>query len=242
MAHLDPERLSAYIDAELSPDDMQQVERHLAECETCRHEFEELRGISDMVRELPTYLPRRTIEIDASTLPRESGTLAQIVEFGKPLAVAALILLVAFAGLQLLVDNDDDGDSGEEGQISFSAVQEQPTPDETIPENAAFEPPMAEDSAPDAAMMPARQVEDTADTIEEDAADDSEEVGPEAQDTAERETVEATISPAAPDEEEPDDDGGTRYWLIGALVVITIGVALSAARYALRASPKGRRQ
>lgn len=235
MAHLDTELLSAYIDAELSPDDMRQVEVHLAECETCIQEHAELRGISTMVRELPTYLPRRVIEIDASEPQRPTGPLAQLMEFAKPLAVAALILLVAFTALRLLVDNDDDGEDG--GQISFSAVQETPA-DGTIPAAQASEPVAAREAPPNAARVPAEQDGELAESSEQEAVDDSErgsEMAPAAAEQA-APTVTAT-APVDPESEQADDDG-PNYWLIAALVAITLMVALSAARYAVRTSSR----
>jgi hypothetical protein len=240
MAHLDPELLSAYIDAELSPDDMRQVEEHLAVCETCRREHAELRGISTMVRELPVYLPRRVVEIDAADQRRPANGVAKILEFAKPLAVAALILLVAFAGLRLLVDNDDGGD--EEGQISFSAIQQTPE-NGTDPAAQASEPVAARDAPPNAAWVPADEDGELAESSEQEAVSDSEfesELPPAA---AEQAAPTATAIAPAPEAVEPDtDDDGPSYWLIGALVAIAITVALSAARYALRTSPRRPRQ
>ena len=119
MEHLDPELLSAYIDHELPAADMAAVERHLAACETCRAEYEELRGLATLVRELPIYEPKRVI--DVSAYPHGgSDTLAKIIAFSRPLAIAAVVLLVAFAGFRLLNDDKPD-DAGD--QISFSAVQ-----------------------------------------------------------------------------------------------------------------------
>lgn len=133
MAHLDPELLSAYIDHELPAADMAAVERHLAECAACRAEYDELRGLSTLVRELPVYLPKR--EVDVSGYPRGgSDTLARVIAFSKPLAIAAVVLLVAFAGLRLLTDDEPD-DAGD--QISFSAVQ--PTAVGTESDGAASE-------------------------------------------------------------------------------------------------------
>ncbi len=120
MDHLDPELLSAYIDNELSPAETAQVETHLGACEICQAEFEELRGVSSLVRQLPIYLPKRTIEVDASGRS-EPSTILRIVEFSKPVAIAAVVLLVAFAGLRLFIASQDDGgDSGD--PVSFSAV------------------------------------------------------------------------------------------------------------------------
>jgi anti-sigma factor RsiW len=168
MAHLDPELLSAYIDHELPDADMAAVERHLAECDACRAEYEELRALSTLVRGLPVYLPRREVDLGATDTGR-SETLAKIVAFSKPLAVAAVILLVAFAGLRLLSTMNEDAGDGD--QISFSAVQ--PTPRGTEPAGgasevqaaatsgggAADEAPATDSEAPPLAAMPAMRAE-----------------------------------------------------------------------------------
>lgn len=221
MAHLDPELLSAYIDHELSQADMAAVERHLADCGACRAEFAELRGLATLVRELPVYEPRRVI--DVSAYPRGgSETLARIIAFSKPLAIAAVVLLVAFAGLRLL--NDDDPDDGGD-QISFSAVQ--PTEAGTEMEGEASEEQAADapaagvasDSeplgeAPPMSAMPARQAQTAVPT----AMDATQPAPAEVAATAEPAQAPA---PAGRD----DEDGWLPVAIVSAIVVALAGVA-----------------
>jgi len=47
------EWLNAYLDGELKGKRLQQVEEHLAECETCQTEFESLQGLSALLQEVP---------------------------------------------------------------------------------------------------------------------------------------------------------------------------------------------
>ena len=236
MEHLDPELLSAYIDAELSPGEMAQVEEHLASCPTCIVEYQELLGIATMVRELPTYQPRTVVEIDRPRSAAGSGSMSRIIEFSKPLAVAALILLIAFAGLQLLSDIGDDEETDGD-QISFSAVQETAT-DGTDPAARTSESIAAGERAPDAAGAPPEQSGDSAETTMQEAPSDNENDSEMAPAAAAPEQVEATATAPAAATAPPDDDGDSRLLLIAGVVAVVVVVAGSAAWYAFFRSPR----
>ncbi|HEV7503267.1 MAG TPA: zf-HC2 domain-containing protein, partial [Vicinamibacteria bacterium] len=51
------ERLSAFLDGELSTADRAQVESHLRECPACAHELEELAAVDAFAREVPVPAP-----------------------------------------------------------------------------------------------------------------------------------------------------------------------------------------
>jgi hypothetical protein len=51
------ERLSAFLDGELSAADRAQVESHLRECPACAHELEELAAVDAFAREVPVQAP-----------------------------------------------------------------------------------------------------------------------------------------------------------------------------------------
>jgi hypothetical protein len=266
MAHLDSELLSAYIDHELPAADVAAVERHLAECDDCRAEYNELRGLSTLVRELPVYLPKR--EIDVSDQPRGgSETLAKIIAFSKPLAIAAVVLLVAFAGLRLLTD-DDTGDNGD--QISFSAVQPTETGTELVREaseeeaagESAAEAPPADDALgeappaeatmpPPMGAMPAME-QDTAPVMQDaapEAASSIEDAEVEAESAmvadepaATPATTVATPEPAVIATAAPTGDGGGSSWLPEAVVTaIVVAVAGAAGWYTFIRKPERRR-
>lgn len=52
MTHRIQHQLSAFVDDELSPEEMAGVRRHLAECEPCRQELEELRATKTLLGRL----------------------------------------------------------------------------------------------------------------------------------------------------------------------------------------------
>lgn len=67
------ERLSAYLDGELAPDDVAALERHLATCAECRDELAGLREVRTLLRALPQpALPRSFVlpETTARSAPR----------------------------------------------------------------------------------------------------------------------------------------------------------------------------
>lgn len=59
------ERLSAFLDDELSDDDALEVTRHLAGCDRCLAELEDLRHARALLRGLPNLDPPATIFSDA---------------------------------------------------------------------------------------------------------------------------------------------------------------------------------
>jgi anti-sigma factor RsiW len=53
------ERLSAFIDNELSPQESRLIEKHLHECPTCAHEESSLRHVIDLLDGIPDESPSR---------------------------------------------------------------------------------------------------------------------------------------------------------------------------------------
>jgi anti-sigma factor RsiW len=96
------ERLSAYIDHELTPEERIALERHLAECEDCRWNLETLRQTIEWTRSsAPVRLPR------VFTIPVETGApqaaRGRRPAWGLPLlqgatALVALLFVVVVAG------------------------------------------------------------------------------------------------------------------------------------------------
>ncbi len=96
------EKLSAYIDRELAPEERVALERHLAECEDCRWNLETLRQTVEWSRDCaPVRVPR------VFTIPVEMGApqavRARRPAWGLPLlqgatALVALLFVVVVAG------------------------------------------------------------------------------------------------------------------------------------------------
>lgn len=90
------ERLSAYLDGELSPGERSTVERHVATCQDCQWNLETLKQTVQRMRELPTVsVPRAfTIRVPAqpARVPRRRWTLPVLQ--GATALVAVLLLFV----------------------------------------------------------------------------------------------------------------------------------------------------
>jgi hypothetical protein len=251
MEHLDTERISAYIDGELPPDDMRRVEYHLMSCETCRREYDDLRGVATLVRELPVYLPRREISLEGAGASDGSAVLARIIEFSKPLAVAAILIIVAFAGLRL-IGGIGDGDNGDGDQISFSEVQETATagtePGDRTSESVAADAPAA-GAAPDEAEEDAAEMDEEAPAAAmpaqanrlpaEQAASESQQADPATAPVQATIIATATSAPSVSPDDTDEDDALLSAGIVIATVVLVGGAA---AWYMLFRSPRRTRR
>jgi anti-sigma factor RsiW len=111
------DRLSEYMDGDLSPEDARRVEAHLHECETCARSLEELRGVvarasAVMDRAVPEDLwpaIAARLQSDAATAPAGRSVASTVagnvvpwrrrrIALSIPQLAAAAILLVALAG------------------------------------------------------------------------------------------------------------------------------------------------
>jgi hypothetical protein len=98
------ERLSAYLDGELSPREQETVEQHLAACSSCRWDLSTLRQTVQWASELPTVqVPRTfTIPVPAEPVraPRRRWSLLPVLQGAT--ALVALLLVFAVAGDAML--------------------------------------------------------------------------------------------------------------------------------------------
>jgi len=115
------ERLSAYLDGELTPQERSVVERHLAGCPDCQWNLETLRQTVQWTRELPTLAVPRVFTIPLPARPQRAPRW----RWSLPLlqgatALVALLLVVVVAGDLLL---------GGALPLPGAAVMEQPAAD-----------------------------------------------------------------------------------------------------------------
>ncbi len=105
------DRLSAYIDGELDPPAAQRLESHLAECERCRLELEQLRATVSGLQDLPELEPPRTFTLSPERVaaPRPRLPAAPPLAFGARIAAAGLAAALAAV---LVVDLGDIGGHG----------------------------------------------------------------------------------------------------------------------------------
>lgn len=96
-------RLAAYVDGQLGAADVHAVEVHLARCERCRADLDEIRFASNLVRQLAVEPAPETLwpAIDAELASRASGAVSSPDRSMAPVwkwAPVVLVLTVAGAG------------------------------------------------------------------------------------------------------------------------------------------------
>lgn len=98
------DRLSAYLDGELAPQEQDAVERHLATCQACQWDLDTLQATVQWTSELPTVPLPRVFTIPAPTQPertiRRRWSFVPVLQGAT--ALVALLLFFAVAGDLLL--------------------------------------------------------------------------------------------------------------------------------------------
>ncbi|MBI5953057.1 MAG: zf-HC2 domain-containing protein [Chloroflexi bacterium] len=97
------EWLNAYMDGELKNGKLHQVEKHLAECGECRAELESLKGLSNLLHEVPApeFTPSERFAAQVSLrLPhaKPGVTRSKAQEIGWWMIPVSLLLLWVFVG------------------------------------------------------------------------------------------------------------------------------------------------
>jgi len=101
------DRLSDYLDDEMSVSDRRTLERHLEGCAGCRHELAELRAVASRARTLPDTLPDRDLWPGvAAAIGAASARRGRVLalqprrrfSFTLPQLVAASLALMALSG------------------------------------------------------------------------------------------------------------------------------------------------
>jgi anti-sigma factor RsiW len=90
-------RLSAYLDRELTGEQMMAVRAHLETCSACQSDLDALKSVKSGLRDLPTVEPRATLAADILRMAREERRESSPVPFG--LMVATSVAAAVFAVL-----------------------------------------------------------------------------------------------------------------------------------------------
>lgn len=210
------EKLSASIDERLDPSEQQELERHLAECSSCREELESLRATVVLLRQMPQVPVPRSFRLTEAPLPR---TLSWTVRYVAPLryatAAAAVLFLAIALGDVLLPPNGVIEPAI--APVERQAITPSPAPI-TAPAQSA--PAFAPD-APDLTAVPAPEAADTQEMEASSAfsADAEEEALPEA-------TVAAEEVPAELPEQDRSVLSRTLDWLVVATGALFVGMAI----------------
>ena len=86
-------KLSAYMDRRLNPQELAEVERHLANCHSCQKELDCLETTVALLHRLPQVLPSRSFRI-AQVEPSSRRTAVPLLRLAT--AAAAVMLVMAF--------------------------------------------------------------------------------------------------------------------------------------------------
>jgi predicted anti-sigma-YlaC factor YlaD len=102
------EWLNAYLDGELRDSQIQQMESHLVECETCRAELESLARLSSLLHEVPVpeFTPSERFAAQVNLrLPRQRPSVPKnrIAEIGWWLVPVGLLASWIFIGTSFIV-------------------------------------------------------------------------------------------------------------------------------------------
>jgi hypothetical protein len=93
------DRLSEYLDDELTPADRLAIERHLLDCTHCREVLDELRGVTEEARALQDDAPARDLWPGiVKALPGRAGRSWRLT-LSLPQTLAASVLLMLVSGL-----------------------------------------------------------------------------------------------------------------------------------------------
>ena len=184
--------LSSYLDGQVSPQEREWTAAHLATCEACRGELEELRATVNLVRGLPQVTPPRSFTL-AEAPPRGLGLPA--LSWAPPLATVTAAMLFA-----LLVVGDVTGLIGPRSVPS--AAPPVPAPTSEPGRSTTFE--KVEGVQPMAAQeeLTVQESTDVTGMGEEEPAMESEGAAPQAAAAIQAEEADSA-SPAATSEEAP---------------------------------------
>jgi anti-sigma factor RsiW len=138
------ERLSAYLDGELTPREVEAVEHHLETCPECQWDLETIRQTVQWTRELPTLTVPRVFTIPVSAEPERPARRrwSFLPALQGATALIALLLVFAVAG-DLMFGNLDVGTASDialQQEAAPRIVEPTQAVEKTVEEPA--EPPM----------------------------------------------------------------------------------------------------
>lgn len=133
------ERLAAFLEGDLAPDERAAAERHLAECASCAEVLAELRAISAQAATMPLLTPSRDLwaEIESristpvTVLAGASAAMSRAPRRRWQFALAAAALIAATAGTTYLIATHRGG-----AATSVNNVATQPPVQHTDPTTA----------------------------------------------------------------------------------------------------------
>src|SRR5438093_555329 len=93
------ELLSPYLDDQVTLPERRTVERHVAECQSCRAELEDLRRVRDILRRLPNRPVPRSFALGPRALRPAalSGTAGGLLRAVTSIAASLIVVFVSLS-------------------------------------------------------------------------------------------------------------------------------------------------
>ncbi len=102
--HPDITQLSAHLDGELDSTDTARISGHLLSCQTCQRQYQDLRELSNDIRQLPMLEPELDMSVLLGQLPERQVPVPRDKRWHTAvpgIAVAAAMILGLFIGTHL---------------------------------------------------------------------------------------------------------------------------------------------
>lgn len=133
-AHLGDDILNAWIDGVATEHERIVVEDHVASCDICQKQLEELRAIKSMFSSLPDVTPPRSFTLTADQAKKptpirsggEQSTIVRLLPIVRTLSVAAVLAVMVLGGVLALGPSDDTIDPANETGRTSQSFQEAP--------------------------------------------------------------------------------------------------------------------
>lgn len=229
--HLSPGEMTALLDDALSDTDRATAERHFAECDTCRNELVAMRGLTELLHQLPQHDPPRSFALtpeDIAPPPPANVSVLRWLPAVRTLSVAAVLAFLIVSSVVIIdrtTGNDGDTSNGampsETGTGSDAHASQDVTGDSDAESSGLIE--RGDSAAKNSVPPPAPSSEKAAAADQDDLAQTT--ASPGVTDANPEETPAVIASTA----DSTDDDGNS--WLmtsigLGALAIVLVGLWL----------------
>ena len=160
--HFSHEMISSYLDGALRAKEMEGIDLHLASCDACRQQADDLRAVVEVLRAMPTVPAPRSFAIPAPATPgwspepsRPWWSPAPLMGLRAAAVAAAVALAVVFAG-------DLSGSFGSSPDVPIQVGKTEPAPLITAgsPPGPEISLPLGEDLAVDSGTSAAVDLTD----------------------------------------------------------------------------------
>ena len=137
--HLSDEQLNRYLDGDLGTAERADVQSHLASCAGCRATLDDLRVVSQILRQTTPVPVPRSFQLGPEYARRRpsSGWIARLLPLLPAMRGATLVLLLAFGTVSAYRIASDEPDTGPRSEqvVSLAPTEIRPVQQTSVPES-----------------------------------------------------------------------------------------------------------